>query len=80
MPDHSLVSRLQKWVRQTAAEQGVEAFRILSRQTVAAVAAARPSTFEALGKVKGLGPVKVQRYGRTILDLLAGENGLVDRA
>ena len=33
----------------------------------------RTATFEALGKVKGMGPVKVHRYGRAILDLLAGE-------
>jgi superfamily II DNA helicase RecQ len=56
-----------------AAAQKVEPFRILSRQTVEAIAAARPSTFDELLEVKGLGPVKVQRYGRMILDLLAGE-------
>jgi len=67
--------RLQTWVRKTAAAQSVEPFRILSRQTVEAVAAARPRTFEELEAVKGLGPVKVQRYGRMILDLLAGEEG-----
>ena len=71
--EHSLVARLQKWVRHMAAAQKVEPFRILSRQTVEAIAAARPSTFDELLEVKGLGPVKVQRYGRMILDLLAGE-------
>ena len=73
VPDHSLVSRLQKWVRRTAAEQNVEAFLVLNRQTIEAIAAAEPATFEALGKVKGMGPVKVHRYGRALLDLLAGE-------
>ena len=38
-----------------------------------AIAAAQPGTFDELSAVKGVGPVKVQRYGRTILDLLAGE-------
>ena len=70
---HTAVSRLQKWVRRTAAEQNVEAFLVLNRQTIEAIAAAEPTTFEALGKVKGMGPVKVHRYGRAILDLLAGE-------
>ena len=73
VPGHSLVSRLQKWVRRTAVEQNTEAFLVLNRQTIAAIAAAEPATFEALGKVKGMGPVKVHRYGRAILDLLAGE-------
>jgi ATP-dependent DNA helicase RecQ len=72
-PDHALAARLQKWVRQTAAIQKVEPFRILSRQTVEAIAAARPGTFEELQAVKGMGPVKVQRFGRKILDVVAGE-------
>ena len=73
LPDHALAARLQNWVRQAAAIQKVEPYRILSRQTVEAIAAARPGTFTELESVKGMGPVKVQRYGRTILDLLAGE-------
>lgn len=71
--DHAFATRLQKWVRQTAAAQKVEPFLILNRQTVEAIASARPTTFEALGKVRGMGPAKVQRYGRTILDLLESE-------
>ena len=73
VPDRSLATRLQAWVKQTAAEQGVAAFQVLNLQTVAAIAAARPRSFEALQSVKGMGPVKVKRYGRTILDLLAEE-------
>ena len=71
VPDHALVARLQKWVRQTAAGQKVPAFQILNKATVAAVAAARPTNFAELEAVKGMGPVKVQRFGRMILDVLA---------
>jgi superfamily II DNA helicase RecQ len=71
--DRVLAARLQKWVRQTAAAQKVEPFRILSRQTVEAIAAAQPGTFDELQAVKGMGPVKVQKFGRTILDLLAAD-------
>ena len=70
-PDHAVAVRLQKWVRQTAAIRKVEPFRILNKQTVAEIAAARPTTFSELEAVKGMGPVKVQRYGRMILDVLA---------
>jgi ATP-dependent DNA helicase RecQ len=73
VPDSVQVARLQKWVRQTAALRKVQPFMILSRQTIEAIAAAQPGTFDELSAVKGVGPVKVQRYGRTILDLLAGE-------
>jgi len=69
-PDHALAARLQEWVRRTAAAQKVPAYQILHKATVEAIAAARPATFEELEAVKGMGPVKVQRFGRTILDLL----------
>jgi len=70
LPDHALVLRLQKWARQTAAIRKVEPYRILNRQTIEAIAAARPQSFSDLETVKGVGPVTVQRYGRVILDLL----------
>jgi len=72
-PDHALAARLQKWVRRTAAVQKVETYRIISKATVEAIAAARPTTFAELQAVKGIGPVKVQRFGRQILDVLGAE-------
>jgi len=69
-PDYALAARLQKWARQMAAVRKVEPYRILNKATVEAIAAARPTTFAELEAVKGMGPVKVQRFGRMILDLL----------
>jgi ATP-dependent DNA helicase RecQ len=69
-PDHAIAARLQKWVLQMAAVRKAEPFRILNKQTVAEIAAARPTSFAELEAVKGMGPVKVQRYGRMILDIL----------
>ena len=72
-PDRTLAARLQKWVRQTAEAQHVAAYQILHKATAEAIAAAHPATFAELEAVKGMGPVKVQRYGRMILDVLSGE-------
>ena len=74
-PGRALAARLQEWVRQTAAARKVPAYQILPKATVEAIAAARPSTFAELEEVKGLGPVKVHRYGRLILDLLEKGEG-----
>jgi len=73
--DHALVARLQNWTRKMAALHQTEPYRILNKATVEAIAAARPSTFTDLEAVKGMGPIKVQRYGRKILDLLDGSEG-----
>jgi ATP-dependent DNA helicase RecQ len=71
-PDHAVALRLQKWVRQMAAIQKVPPYQVLQKATVEAIATARPASFEELEAVKGMGPVKVQRYGRAILDAVAG--------
>ncbi|MDR2849916.1 MAG: ATP-dependent DNA helicase [Verrucomicrobiota bacterium] len=70
-PDSALTARLSAWTRQQAIIRKVPPYQILSHATLAAIADARPATLSELEAVKGMGPVKVQRYGRTILDLLA---------
>ena len=65
-----VAGRLQNWVVHTAATRKIEPYRILNRATVLAIVAAKPHTFDELEKVKGMGPVKVQRFGRQILDVL----------
>jgi len=77
-PDHAVAVRLQKWVSKTAAAHAVKPYMILGRQTVEAIAAARPKTFSELEAIKGMGPVKVQRYGRMILDLIVGTEVVSD--
>ena len=47
-------------------------FALSTSIVVQLIAAARPSTFAELQEIKGIGPVKVQRFGRALLDLVAG--------
>jgi superfamily II DNA helicase RecQ len=44
---------------------------IFSNSTLAAIAAARPQSPRALLDVSGVGPVKVERYGETVLAIVA---------
>ena len=48
------------------------AFVIFHDATLGALAEARPSTRAELLALPGLGPVKAERYGETLLNLLAG--------
>ncbi|MDD2600405.1 MAG: ATP-dependent DNA helicase [Kiritimatiellae bacterium] len=70
----ALCEQLRDWTRGKAAALGVPAFHVLNRKTIEAIAAARPEDFSALQEVKGMGPVKVQRFGRAILDIVAKHN------
>jgi superfamily II DNA helicase RecQ len=70
----ALCEQLRDWARGKAAALGVPVFHVLNRKTIEAISAARPEDFDELQKVKGMGPIKVQRFGRAILDILVKHN------
>ena len=45
-----------------------------SRPHAAALAAARPSTLDALSEIPGIGPAKLEAYGKDLLALLGAES------
>ncbi|MDA3924730.1 MAG: RecQ family ATP-dependent DNA helicase [Kiritimatiellae bacterium] len=69
-----LVSQLREWASKKAGSMGVPIFHVLNRKTIEAIAAATPENFTALEEVKGMGPVKVQRFGREILNIVTQHN------
>ena len=62
---------LTAWRSAIAQKSGVPAYLIFHDATLAAVAEARPTTRDELLALPGLGPVKAQRYGDTLLALIA---------
>jgi ATP-dependent DNA helicase RecQ len=70
--DPALYETLKQWRRREAARRSVPAYVVLHDRTLAALAAARPSTLDALAGVPGIGPAKLEAYGREILALLSG--------
>ncbi len=69
--DRGAESALRAWRLETARHSGVPPHVVLHDSTLAALAALRPTTLDALLSVPGFGPVKAQRYGPPILDVLA---------
>jgi ATP-dependent DNA helicase RecQ len=67
-----MFERLRALRKRLADERKVPAFTILNDATLLAMAAARPSTPEALLLVPGIGPRKLERYGALMLDVLCG--------
>jgi ATP-dependent DNA helicase RecQ len=66
----ALSEALRDWRRREAARRAVPAYVVLHDRTLAALAAARPSTLDALSAIPGIGPAKLAAYGRDLLDLL----------
>ena len=63
--DSSLFEELRSVRRHLAA--GKPAYTVLSDQALHDIARLRPTTLAALGNIKGLGPVKLERYGSALL-------------
>jgi len=62
--DPALFARLRTWRAETAQQQGQKAFYVFSDATLKSIAAARPQTPEELRAIRGVGPKKLERYGR----------------
>ncbi|MCJ7724794.1 MAG: ATP-dependent DNA helicase, partial [Acidimicrobiia bacterium] len=70
MRDTPLFERLRELRHQLADEQGVPAYVVFSDATLLAMVAARPQNPGALLAVGGVGPVKLERYGRAFLEVI----------
>ncbi len=68
--DPGRVEALREWRRLEAARRSVPAYVVLHDRTLAALAAARPATLDALAEVPGIGPAKLEAYGKELLALL----------
>ena len=63
------LERLLAWRKRTAAAEGVPAYIVFSNDTLAKIAAAEPQTLDDLGRIRGVGPVKLSRYGEVVLNV-----------
>jgi ATP-dependent DNA helicase RecQ len=69
--DAGLVERLRAWRLERSRADGVPAYVVLHDATLQELAAVRPGSPGELAGVKGLGPVKVERYGEELLAVVA---------
>jgi ATP-dependent DNA helicase RecQ len=67
----TLFEQLRAWRGNEARAQGLPAYVILHDRTLAAIAQARPTTMTALGRIDGIGAVKLERYGAAIVRLVS---------
>jgi ATP-dependent DNA helicase RecQ len=71
--DPQLFERLRQLRTELAEEEGVSAFLIFHDKTLKAIAGQKPMTSAALMEIPGIGPLKAERYGRRVLEVVNGE-------
>lgn len=69
--DEMLFQALRTWRLELAKMQNVPPYVIFHDATLMALAQARPGTLQAMGKISGVGSVKLEKYGPAILDVIA---------
>jgi DNA helicase-2/ATP-dependent DNA helicase PcrA len=70
--DDRLLGELHDWRGTVARAAAVPTFAVASDSTLRAIAAARPESAAALAEVPGIGRARLERYGPSILAIVAG--------
>ncbi len=68
--DATLFDQLRALRRRLADEQGVPAFVVFSDATLRELAAVKPANRQAMRRVSGVGPTKLERYGSDFLSVI----------
>jgi ATP-dependent DNA helicase RecQ len=68
--DEALLARLRDLRRTISKAEQVPAYVVFTDRTLAEMAVRRPANQNALGQIRGVGPVKLERYGEKFLDVL----------
>jgi ATP-dependent DNA helicase RecQ len=68
--DEALLARLRDLRRTISREEQVPAYVVFPDRTLAEMAVRRPRNVNALGEIRGVGPVKLDKYGERFLDVL----------
>jgi ATP-dependent DNA helicase RecQ len=69
--DPAMFQRLREWRSVVARRQGIAAFMVFPDKTLNELASRRPGDLAQLEEVPGIGPAKLNLYGKVLLELLA---------
>jgi ATP-dependent DNA helicase RecQ len=73
--DEDLLAQLRRVRWEMAQAADVPAYVVASNRTLTALAAARPTSVDALSSVHGMGPQRIARYGASFIDVVRGWTG-----
>jgi len=71
LPETQQVRELKEWRLSVSRAADVPAFVIFNDETLLNLLEVKPTNLDELLKIKGIGPVKAERYGKEILDLVS---------
>lgn len=69
--DKELFGILRDWRKETAEEDAIPVYMVLSQVALIEIANKKPQSMKELLDIKGVGRQKAERYGQNILDIVA---------
>ena len=66
---------LREWRSGVAKRESLPAYVVLNDRELVGIAATRPGTLAELARCKGIGPVRLERWGDELLAVLGGVDG-----
>lgn len=69
--DGEIYARLREWRASVALETSRPAYTVLVDTTLESIAELRPGSIAELARINGIGPAKIDRYGATLLSIVA---------
>ena len=72
--ERELFERLRQWRLHLASSLEKPAYTVLSDTTLRDIATVRPQTLKQLSLLRGIGPVKLDKFGAAILKVVRGED------
>ena len=76
--DPALLEALRAWRTAQAKDQKLPPYVIFSNKVLEAIAAHRPVTSAELGRISGVGPTRLEKYGEAVLAIIRDFSGQVD--
>ena len=71
-PDEKFVNALRAWRSEAAKLASVPAYVVLNDAELVGIATSRPKTLAELSRCKGVGPIRLERWGDELLAALDG--------
>ena len=65
-----LFQRLREWRKELAEKQGVPVYVIADNRMLKTLAVDQPKSLESMKEIKGMGGKKIEKYGKTLLDII----------
>jgi ATP-dependent DNA helicase RecQ len=76
--DTALLAKLREWRRAQARRDRVAPFMVFHDRHLQAIASRRPTTLEMLSQVKGVGEVRLAKYGQRLIELVCAHLGGIE--